>query len=149
MKIPCFLQLNDETEAKHEGVLDFVENRVDKSTGTIRIRAVFQNEDRILRGGMFVRAKVPVSEAYEAVLIPETAIGTDQSFKFAYVINDNNKPERRDLKLGASQGSLRIVREGIAAGEKVVIRGIQRVRPDVEVTVQMEEIQVNTEGAAK
>ena len=148
LNVPCYLQLNDESEAKHQGVLDFVENRVDKTTGTIRIRGIFQNEDGVLRGGMFVRAKVPVSEPYEAVLIPETAIGTDQNFKFAYVIDASNKPIRRNLKLGAAQGPLRIVREGIAAGERVVIRGIQRVRPDVEVDVQMEEIKLPAEGVA-
>ena len=149
LNVPCYLQLNDESEAKHQGVLDFVENRVDKTTGTIRIRGIFQNESGVLRGGMFVRAKVPVSEPYEAVLIPETAIGTDQNFKFAYVIDASNKPIRRNLKLGASQGTLRIVREGIAAGERVVIRGIQRVRPDVEVDVQLEEIKLPAEGVAK
>ncbi|MDX1928583.1 MAG: efflux RND transporter periplasmic adaptor subunit [Pirellulaceae bacterium] len=153
LNVPCYLQLNDESEAKHQGVLDFVENRVDKTTGTIRIRGIFQNEEGVLRGGMFVRAKVPVSEPYEAVLIPETAIGTDQNFKFAYVIDASNKPIRRNLKLGAAQGPLRIVREGISVGERVVIRGIQRVRPDVEVEVQMEEIKLPTarvaEGAAK
>lgn len=149
LNVPCYLQLNDESEAKHQGVLDFVENRVDKTTGTIRIRGIFQNEEGVLRGGMFVRAKVPVSEPYEAVLIHETAIGTDQNFKFAYVIDASNKPIRRNLKLGAAQGTLRIVREGIAAGERVVIRGIQRVRPDVEVDVQMEEIKLPTEGVAK
>lgn len=148
LNVPCYLQLNDESEAKHQGVLDFVENRVDKTTGTIRIRGIFQNEEGVLRGGMFVRARVPVSEPYDAVLIPETAIGTDQNFKFAYVIDASNKPIRRNLKLGAAQGTLRIVREGIAVGERVVIRGIQRVRPDVEVDVQMEEIKLPTEGVA-
>jgi RND family efflux transporter MFP subunit len=127
METPCYLQLNDEQEAQHVGVLDFVENQIDKSTGTIRLRAEFKNEQRILRSGMFVRARIPVSDPYDAVLIPETAIGTDLTSKYAFVINADNKAERRNLTLGAAQGTYRIIRDGIQAGERVVVRGIQRV----------------------
>lgn len=147
LNIPCYLQLNDELEAKHVGKLDFVENRVDKSTGTIRLRAVFSNEDRILRGGMFVRAKIPVSDPYDAVLIPETAIGTDQGFKFAYVVDAANKASRRTLKLGGMQGSMRIILDGIKANEKVIVRGIQRVRPGSEVAPVMEEVPTSSQSA--
>jgi RND family efflux transporter MFP subunit len=133
MKIPCELRLSDEDDYPHVGVLDFLETRIDKQTGTIQMRGVFENKDRLLRSGMFVRARIPTSAPYTAVLIPEMAIGTDQSYKFAYVINEQNEAVRRNLTLGGSRDMMRIVRDGIKAGENVIVRGVQRVRPGMKV----------------
>lgn len=131
--IPCFLQLQDETEYPHEGVLDFAENRVDPTTGTIRIRAVYANEDHILQSGLFVRVRIPKGEAYEGVLIPEQAIARDQASQIAYVVNESNVVEQRQLEVGARFGSMRSIRSGIVAGEKVVYKGLQRIRPGAKV----------------
>ncbi len=137
-KIPCYLQLADETGFPHAGVLDFAENRVDAGTGTIRLRGVLANEDRQLTGGMFVRVRVPVSDSYQALLIPERAIATDQGKKYVYVVDDASKAVRRDVTLGVLQGSQRIVRSGLAAGERVIVAGQQRVRPDQTVEPKTE-----------
>lgn len=141
LKIPVELQLQDETDYPHAGTLDFLENRIDEQTGTIRLRGVFDNADHLLREGLFVRVRIPVSEPYEAVMIPEAAIGTDQTDKFAFVIGADNLAERRVLTLGPmidqpSGGSLRVIRKGIAAGESVVVKGVQRVQPGLKVNPQ-------------
>ncbi len=134
--IECELQLQDETDYPHVGLLDFAENRVDAATGTIRIRGVFENEDGLLRGGLFVRVRIPIGEPYEAVLIPEQSIGSEQGEKYAYVINASGKAERRGLALGGSQGTLRVVKAGLQAGEDVVVKGIQRLQPGMQVTTE-------------
>jgi RND family efflux transporter MFP subunit len=137
-KLPCFLQLQDEQDFPHVGVVDFLSTEIDTDTGTIRLRGVFDSEDRLLRSGMFVRIRVPTSEPYQAVLIPEIAIGTDQSYKFAFVVDDQGRAQRRTITLGERQGELRIIRSGIEAGETVIARGVQRVRPGMKVQVEME-----------
>lgn len=141
LNIPCYLQLSDEKDFPHVGVLDFAENRVDAATGTIRIRGVFENKDRLLKGGLFVRVRIPTSDPYEAVLIPEQAIGVDQGTKFAYVVDASNKAQRRTLELGELQGSMRVIKSGIELGEQVIVKGIQRVRPGMEVVVELEQQQ--------
>jgi RND family efflux transporter MFP subunit len=134
MQIPVFLQLADETGFPHEGQLDFIENRVDSATGTIRLRAVFSNQDRFLSDGLFVRVRIPVSDPYQAVMIPEMAVGRDLSEKFAYVV-DGEVAKHRPLELGDQRGDMRIIKAGIQAGEQVVSRGIQRVRAGEKVRV--------------
>src|SRR5262249_50622305 len=83
-EIPCYLQLADETDFSHEGKLDFIATEVSRKTGTARIRGVFPNDDRALASGLFVRIRIPVSKPYEALLVPEQALATDQSIKFVY-----------------------------------------------------------------
>lgn len=126
--IPVEMQLADDVGFPHKGFLDFIENRIDAATGTIRIRAVFENKNLFLTGGLFVRLRIPTSEPYQATLIPEQSIATDQSFKYCWVIGKDNMPERRNLTLGQRQGEWRVIREGIQPGEKVVFEGVQRVR---------------------
>ena len=147
MKLPCYLQLLDEDDFPHVGMLDFLETQVDKMTGTIRLRGVFQNEDKLLQSGMYVRLRIPTSEPYAAVFIPEIAIGTDQSYKYAFVINDKNEAVRRTVELGESRGSLRVITSGVQAGETVVVRGIQRVRPGMKVKVERQPISVEDPSA--
>ena len=137
LQIPCMLRLQDEAEFTHSGYLDFAENRVDGATGTIRIRAVFENEDRFLTGGLFVRVRIPKGEPYTGVLIPEQCIATDQADKIAYVVNAKGQAELRVLELGARFDELRSVTSGITAGERVVFQGIQKVRPGLDVQAEM------------
>ncbi|MEI7461561.1 MAG: efflux RND transporter periplasmic adaptor subunit [Pirellula sp.] len=127
--IPCYMQLADEKDFPHAGTLDFVENRVDSATGSVKVRGVFPNTNSMLTGGLFVRIRIPVSEPYRGVLIPEQAIGTDQNIKFAYVVGSDNIPQRRNLVLGAQSGAMRVVKSGIEPNQKVIYRGLQRVRP--------------------
>jgi len=122
------MQLADDVGFPHRGFLDFIENRVDAATGTIRIRAVFENKNLFLTGGLFVRLRIPTSPPYKATLIPEQSISTDQSFKYCWVLGADDLPERRDLTLGPRQGEWRVIRAGIQAGERVVVEGVQRVR---------------------
>lgn len=122
------MQLADDLGFPHRGFLDFIENRVDAATGTIRIRAVFENKNLFLTGGLFVRLRIPTAQPYQATLIPEKSISTDQSFKYCWVLGQDNLPERRNLTLGPRQGEWRVIRSGIEVGEKVIVEGVQRVR---------------------
>jgi RND family efflux transporter MFP subunit len=126
--IPVEMQLADDVGFPHKGFLDFIENRIDAATGTIRIRAVFENKNLFLTGGLFVRLRIPTSGSYQATLIPEQSIATDQSFKYCWVIGKDNLPERRELTLGQRQGEWRVIRDGVKPGEQVVFEGVQRVR---------------------
>jgi len=138
LEIPCYLQLADEREFSREGKLDFASSEVNKSTGTARVRGVFDNRDHSLASGLFVRVRIPVSDPYQALLIPERAIAADQSVKFTYVVAGDGTAERRTVELGAQRGGMRIVTAGLKAGERVVSKGLQRVRPGQKVEAEME-----------
>jgi RND family efflux transporter MFP subunit len=133
---PVLVALGDEKDFSHRGTIDFVDNRVDPSTGTIHIRAVLPNPDKLLTPGLFVRVRVPVGETHPGVLVTDRAIGTDQDRKYVLVVNDKNVVEYRPVKLGGIHNDLRAVTEGLAAGEWVIVNGLQRVRPGVTVAPQ-------------
>jgi RND family efflux transporter MFP subunit len=133
--LACFAQLADESDFPHAGQLDFAAARVNPTTGTVRIRGVFPNEDKRLTPGVFVRIRVPVSEPYPALLIPEKSIATDQDVKYVYVVSDQSLVVRRNLELGGTRGERRIVQAGLQPGERVIVKGLQRVRPDDKVEV--------------
>jgi RND family efflux transporter MFP subunit len=135
--IPCYLQLADEQEFSHEGTLDFVETEVSRTTGTARIRGVFPNEERSLASGLFVRVQIPVSEPYQALLIPEAALATDQSIKYVYVVGGDGKAERRTVELGGQRGDMRIITSGLKQGEHVIVKGLQRVKPGQKVEAEL------------
>jgi RND family efflux transporter MFP subunit len=136
--IECRAQLLDEKDFKHVGKLDFVETEVNPSTGTARLRGEFPNQDRALASGMFVRVRVPASKPYQALLIPERALATDQDVKFVYVVGTDGIATRRNVKLGSQRGEMRIVTNGLEAGEQVIVKGLQRVRPDQKVEAESE-----------
>lgn len=136
LNISCYLQLADEQDFAHEGKLDFITNTVNRTTGTARLRGVFANADRALASGLFVRLRIPVSKPYEALLIPERALATDQSVKYVYVVGADGKAERRTVKLGAQRGELRIITAGLKAGEHVVVKGLQRIKPGEKVDAE-------------
>jgi multidrug efflux system membrane fusion protein len=133
---PVLVGLAEENDFSHRGTIDFVDNQVDPSTGTIHVRAVLPNSDRLLVPGLFVRVRVPVGEARPGVLVTDRAIGTDQDRKYVLVVNDKNVVEYRPVKLGPVQRGLRAVAEGLAPSEWVIVNGIQRVRPGATVTPQ-------------
>ena len=125
-RAPCELELANESGFPHKGVLDFVDNRVDATTGTLRVRGVFPNPgpDRILQAGFFARVRVPGSGKSQALLIPDQAVGTDQGQKFVFVVNDQDEVEYRTVRLGPFIDGLRVVREGIQSNDWVVVNGL-------------------------
>ncbi len=134
--LACFVQLADEKEFMHEGQLDFASSEVDSSTGTARIRGVFANEDRSLVSGLFVRVRVPVSEPYQALLIPEQALARDQNLRYVFIVDQNSAAVRRDVELGAQRGDLRIISSGLQLGDRVVVKGLQRIKPGQKVEAE-------------
>jgi multidrug efflux system membrane fusion protein len=130
---PVELALADENDFPHRGVLDYIAPREDTSTGTVTLRGVFPNNDELLSPGFFARLRVRAGEPYPALLLPDRAIGTDQAQRFVWVMNPNHQVEYRKIELGAHIGQTRVIRKGLAAGEWVVIEGLQKLRPGIEV----------------
>ncbi len=131
--IPAEMALSDEEGFPHKGIMDFVDNRVDPTTGTMRARGVFANTDHSLSPGLFGRIRIPGSGKYSALLIPDKALSSDQSLKFVYVVNAEKKIEFRPVKVGPMTDGLRIVKEGITAKDQIVVEGLLLVRPGVVV----------------
>ena len=132
------LKLIDEEAFAHEGRMDFVDNVIDRSTGTIRGRAVFSNPNGIFTPGMFARVRVPASRAYEALLVPEAAIGSEQVRKFVYVVGPDDVVAQKYVTLGEAYDTLRVIKQGINATDRIVVSGVMRARPGQKVTPQEE-----------
>ncbi len=140
--------LANEEGFPHEGKLEFVDNQLDTQTGSVRMRATFENKDRALVPGLFARVQLGGGTAVSnAVLINDRAVGTDQNRKFVFVVDKDNKAEYRTVKLGPTVDGLRIVKEGLKANEKIVVNGLQRVRPGAPVTPQI--VKMDADLAAK
>jgi RND family efflux transporter MFP subunit len=133
-KIPAELALADETGFPHQGSIDFVDNRVDPTTGTIRLRAVFPNPQRKLTAGLFARVRVPGSARYTTLMIPETAVGADQGLKLVFLVGQSNLVEPRPVEVGPVMDGLRVIRKGLAPTDQVIVNGQARVRPGMPVT---------------
>jgi multidrug efflux system membrane fusion protein len=132
------LKLIDENDFVHNGKIDFVDNVIDRSSGTIRGRAVFANPGGIFTPGMFGRIRVPGSPPHTALLIPDAAIGSEQARKFVLVVDDSGVVRQRYVTLGQIDGGLRVIKDGVAAGDRVIVNGLMRARPGLKVTVQQE-----------
>jgi membrane fusion protein, multidrug efflux system len=131
------LKLLDEKEFTHKGKMDFVDNVIDRSSGTIRGRAQFSNAKGLFTPGMFARVQVPGSPPYQALLVPDQAIGTDQGRKFVLVVTADNTATPKYLTLGnLFGGNLRVVKEGLAADDRVIVNGLMRARAGQKVTPQ-------------
>ena len=148
-EILCMVQLGDEKDFPHPGKLDFLQNRIDEKTGSIKLRAVLDNKDNLLKSGMFVRIRVPVSEPYDAVLVPEASIGVDQDTRYVIVIGSDKKPQRQSVELGRSIGAWRVITKGLLPGTEVVYRGLQRVRPDAELQIQRIDVPMDFDSMPK
>ena len=134
-RLPVYLGLADETGFPHEGRLDFVDNQVDRTSGTIRTRAIFSNRDRRFTPGLFARVKLVGDHTEPALLVRDAAIGTDQDRKFVLVLAKGDSLAYRPVELGRlTDDGLRVVRSGIEPGDKVVVNGLMRVRPGIKVT---------------
>ncbi|HEY0062940.1 MAG TPA: efflux RND transporter periplasmic adaptor subunit [Telluria sp.] len=131
--------LANEAGFPHEGKLEFVDNRLDARTGSVRMRATFENTDNTLVPGLFARVQLAGSDATgkRSILISDRAVGTDQDRKFVYVVSADSKAEYRAVKLGPAVDGLRVVRDGIKPGEKIIVNGLQRVQPGAPVTAEV------------
>lgn len=131
---PVRVQLQDEDDFLHQGVMDFVDNRVDQSTGTIQGRAILDNEDGFLLPGLFGRIQLLSRSNVEAILVPDDIIGTNQTMKFVYVIDDNNTVQPKPVTLGKLyQKRLRVIESGLSPDDTIIVNGLLRARPGIRV----------------
>ncbi len=137
-RVPVWLGLSDEEGFPHEGTIDFVDNRLDPTSGTIRVRALLDNPDAHLSPGLFARIRVPFSEPHPALLVPERALGADQRGWYVLVVDAQGVVEHRPVTLGARDDGQAVVEEGLAPGERVVVAGLQRARPGATVDASEE-----------
>ena len=137
---PVQVTLTGETKPSHEGKMDFLDNRLDVSTGTLRSRAIIPNHDLSILPGQFGRVRLIGSSPYEALLLPDTAIATDQSRKIVFVVKDDDTVEARAVELGPLDEGLRVVRTGLKPQDRVIIDGIQRARVGTKVAPKKAEI---------
>ncbi|MET0280824.1 MAG: efflux RND transporter periplasmic adaptor subunit [Steroidobacteraceae bacterium] len=133
VKNPVHMAVGNETDFSHEGYMDFVDNQVKPGTGTLLGRAVFPNPDRHLTPGMFVRVRLVGSGAYRGLLINDRAIATDQDRRYVLVVGEGDKLEYRGVATGPIVDGLRVVREGLKSGDRIVVNGLQRVRPGMQI----------------
>jgi RND family efflux transporter MFP subunit len=130
---PVEMKLANESTFGRTGVIDFVDNQVDPATGTIRVRGAFPNKDRVLRPGLFVEVRVPISGPHKSLLISDLSIGYDQGQPIVYVVGKDNIATAKPVKLGVSWEGLREVESGIAADDRVVVNGVVRLRSGIPV----------------
>jgi len=133
----------------HQGKLEFVDNQLDSRTGSVRMRATFENKDRGMAPGLFARVQIGGGNAKTALLITDRAVGTDQSRKFVFVVDKDGKAEYRAVTLGPVVDGLRVVRSGLKPGEKIVVNGLQRVRPGAPITAQTVPMVASTSAPAR
>lgn len=141
-KVPVYLGLSNEQGYPHEGELNFVSNQFNPGTGTLRVRGVFSNEHRILTPGLFVRLRVPIGKPHRALLVTERALDTDQGQKILYVVNDNNEVVVRPVHLGELNDGLRVIEDGLKPEERVIVVGLQFVRPGATVEPKLVDMPV-------
>lgn len=147
LSLPVLMSLATENDFKRIGTVNFVDNRVVATTGTVKMRGVFENANGTLKPGMFARFRLPVGAAYDSIIIPDEAIQSDQERKYVWVVNKNNEVEYRSVQLGQPIGELRVIRpaakgkegkESLVEGERVIVSGMQRVRKGTQVEVQVQ-----------
>jgi RND family efflux transporter MFP subunit len=134
--VPVALKLIDENDFAHTGKIDFVDNVINQSSGTIRGRAVFANPDGIFTPGMFGRIRVPGSSPYTALLIPDAAIGSEQARKYVLVVGDDGMVAQKYVTLGQLDGGLRVIKNGLAIGDRVIVNGLMRARAGIKVNAE-------------
>lgn len=137
--VTVMMGLADEEGYPHHGTINFVDNRLDPTTGTLQVRGVFKNDDRMLTPGLFVRVRLPIGQPYRALLVSEESLGTDQGQKFVYVVDKDNVAQYRRVEVGKLQQGRRVVLKGITEGDRIVVSGLQRVRPGAVVQPKLVE----------
>ncbi len=140
---PVDIAIADDTGFPHAGRLDFTDNRLDQTTGTLRLRALVDNKTGLFSAGMFGRVRIAGSAKYQAVMLPDDAIGTDQANKFVTVVAEDGSATRRAVTLGPIVGGMRVIRSGLGAEDWAIIKGLQRARPGQKVNPKREPLQVS------
>jgi membrane fusion protein, multidrug efflux system len=133
VKLPIQLSLQDEKDFSHTGYIDFLDNKVDPETGTIRIRGVFDFENGLLGPGLFVRLRIPAGEPYQAMVVPQRSVTSTQGEKFVVVIGQDNIAAFHPVELGTLSAGLQVIRKGLTVGERVVVDGLLKLRPGEKV----------------
>ncbi|MFO0967240.1 MAG: efflux RND transporter periplasmic adaptor subunit [Gemmataceae bacterium] len=145
--LPVMMAIAGEKEFDRVGTIDFIDNRISGTTGTVRMRGVFENKDGLLKPGLFARIRLPIGAPYKAIVIPDEAVQNDQERKYVWVVTPKNEVEYRSVTLGQSIRDLRVIlpaekgkegKEGLSEGERIVVAGMQRVRKGVQVDVEMQ-----------
>jgi RND family efflux transporter MFP subunit len=131
------LTLTDERLGQRKGQLDFVDNRLDAASGTIRLRAIFDNKDLFLTPGLFGRVTIGASDPYRGILLPDEAIGSDQDRRVVYVVGENNVVSLKPVRIGPRIDGYRVIRDGLTGNETLVVNGLVRVRAGAPITPQM------------
>jgi multidrug efflux system membrane fusion protein len=137
-RIAVEMALADEQDFPRKGFVESVDNRLNPGTGSILVRSAFPNPDELIIPGLFVRARIPVGQPKPTLLISDRAIGNDQSKKFVLTLTSSNTVAYRPVKIGPAVDGKRVIREGLVAGEKVVVNGLAKVRPGMPVTPETE-----------
>ncbi len=146
--VPVFIGVMTDEGFPHEGVIDYVAPALDPTTGTIQARARFPNQDGVLLAGLFVRVRIPVSAPYKALTVTERALGSDQGQRYLYVVNEQNVVEYRPVEVGTLDRGLRVIVAGLKPDERVIVTGMQRVRPGLTVKPVEAPMPVGSEVAA-
>jgi RND family efflux transporter MFP subunit len=144
---PVSLGLANEDGYPHQGTIDFVDNQVNPKTGTIRLRGVFPNKDQVLLPGLFARVRTPLGRPHKALLVSDRALDTDQGQKILYVVNDKNEVVSRPVRLGDLHDGLREITDGLRPGERVIVKGLQQVRPGAIVEPTLADMPVSSAQA--
>jgi RND family efflux transporter MFP subunit len=145
---PVLAALGDERGFPHKGVINFSDNKVNPRTGTLQVRGVIENpvvkgkNFRLLSPGLFARVRMPLGESHRALLVTDRAIDTDQGQKILYVVDDKNKVDSRPVRLGAIHDGLRAIEDGLKPGERVIVVGLQQVRPGTVVEPKLVDMPV-------
>ena len=140
-RIPAEMALTNQEGWPHKGQIDFVDNQVNPTTGTIRARGVFPNADRLMSPGFFARVRIPGSGEYDGLLIRDSAVGDDQGSSYAWVLDAEDQAVYRPIKLGPIVEGMRVVREGLKADDRVIVLGLMGVRNGVKVKPTLVEMQ--------
>ena len=144
--IPVEIGLQIEQGYPHKGVIDYVAPQIDASTGTLQVRGIFENKDYGLLPGMFARVRVPIRRPEPALLIPDTALGTNQLGRYLLVVNKDNVVEQRTVTIGQVDSGLRVIESGIKPDDWVIIDGIQRAIPSSKVEPDKQKVKISTAG---
>jgi membrane fusion protein, multidrug efflux system len=131
-RAPVFMSLGDEKDYLHQGRMDFADNKVDRSTGTLRVRAIFPNENGFLKPGLFCRIRVPL-QTREALLVPNTAIGIDQAGRYVLAVTKDDVVEQKPVQIGKESDGMVVIEKGLSESDRIIVNGIQRARPGAKV----------------
>jgi RND family efflux transporter MFP subunit len=146
-QVPIEIGLQTEQGFPHQGKLDYASPTINQSTGTLPVRGVIPNPDRVLLPGFFVRIRVPVDEEKNALLVPDTALGSDQSGRYLLVVNSDNVVEQRKVQTGSVDAGLRVIENGLKADDRVIVAGLLRAIPGQKVDPQLQKLAPSSEAA--